>query len=192
MELAPAAAQEGYPKPCDPDIIRGLPADSHDCKVPDDGGTVLGDEAAALGDVEWRVFAPEGAAALQQQCPTCLPCEVPSVPGGALGTAPPPPGAGLLTATGLMTSRIFRDGVVSQCVPQKAYPVPPLGGSFNHNVYYFGNPSGQSRCVTVNFNTGACGTSVHASAWTGVFEPTGAFPAYKHPDQPVWYVHLYG
>jgi hypothetical protein len=43
------------------------------------------------------------------------------------------------------------------------------------DVYYFDNPDGLETCVTVNVNTGACGTSVHAFATTGMYPPDMGF-----------------
>ncbi len=65
------------------------------------------------------------------------------------------------------TPRIFRNGVASQCTPVKTCPGVSAGGPFQFDLYHFNNCDGGEKCVTVNLNTGACGTNVHAVAFTG-------------------------
>lgn len=71
---------------------------------------------------------------------------------------------------GSFINRIFRDGIQSDCVPQKSCP-----GNFNNNVEYHKykmmNMSGTPSCVTVFLNTDACGTNVHLFAVLGDFIP---------------------
>ncbi|MFN8424604.1 MAG: hypothetical protein U0470_14910, partial [Anaerolineae bacterium] len=68
--------------------------------------------------------------------------------------------------------RIFRDGVASQCAPAKACPgTSATAGIFD--LYYFNNCDLKEHCITVNLNTGACGTAVHAVAFAGEV-PTGS------------------
>lgn len=71
--------------------------------------------------------------------------------------------------------RIFRDGVPSVCVPQKAYP-----GNFNaattmnYSAFTLYN-NGPTQCVTVNFDpdtvANACTTNAHISAYLDSYNP---------------------
>ena len=65
--------------------------------------------------------------------------------------------------------RINRNGVASTC-SGKAFP-GTFGSAGNlYDTFVFQN-NGPERCVTVNFNTGTCGTSAHATAYAGSFNP---------------------
>ena len=72
-------------------------------------------------------------------------------------------------ATYTAQGRTFRDGVASMCTPAKTCPGGGFnaGTTFNYDLYFFQNCDANEKCITVNLNTGACGTDVHAVAYAG-------------------------
>ena len=79
--------------------------------------------------------------------------------------------AGHLNASGpLQSGRVFRDAIPSSC-PSKPYPgIFAVGTPFAYEVHEFA-PAASSNCVTVNFDTGSCGTNAHASAYLNSYDP---------------------
>ncbi len=80
---------------------------------------------------------------------------------------------------GLQLGRIFRDGTAATC-PQKTYP-----GNFNTSSSYgytallFYNPNPTPFCLTINFDTGDCGTNSHSHLYqrndgtqTNIYDPS--------------------
>jgi len=66
--------------------------------------------------------------------------------------------------------RLFRDAVPSSC-PTKAFPGTfDAGTTFNYATHAF-RAANSTSCVTVNFNTGTCGTNVFAGAYLNSYNP---------------------
>jgi hypothetical protein len=92
---------------------------------------------------------------------------------GTLGSGSPdrPSTSGVQTP-----GRIFRDGVPNTCAMLKTCPDIFDSGSFNYDAYTFPNLSGQSQCVTINYdpNTGANPgtTNLHAVAYLNSYVDT--------------------
>jgi hypothetical protein len=92
---------------------------------------------------------------------------------GSLGSGSPdyPSTAGQQTP-----ARLFRDGVPSTCAVPKVCPGPFGSGSFTYDAYTFANESGESQCITINYdpNTGAnpVGVNAHAIAYLNSFSGT--------------------
>ncbi|MBP8972715.1 MAG: hypothetical protein KBH93_02475 [Anaerolineae bacterium] len=80
-------------------------------------------------------------------------------------------GSGTLgPGAGVMSARLFRDGVPSGCgAGSKAFP----GTLAGDNYYLVFGPYGavDASCVTINFDTGTCAYSAHAMAYLDGFNP---------------------
>jgi len=70
---------------------------------------------------------------------------------------------------GSWSTRIFRDGVPSQCQPPKTCPGGGYSGGGNVSALYFDNPDGKEVCLTITSGQGDCwsGYQVHPSTFTG-------------------------
>jgi hypothetical protein len=80
------------------------------------------------------------------------------------------------------TTRIFRDGVPSECTPQKACPTS-LGGGGYVDAYYFDNPGGLETCVEVGV-THACGVECMGYAVSGRLQNGTGWPGCPLPGAP--------
>lgn len=95
--------------------------------------------------------------------------------GVAVSAASPAP-VGETAATGTLdgteakaVARLYRDGIPSACSPAKAYPGQMgTGNAYRPHKLYNNGPA---QCVTVNFDVGTCGVSVHLAAYAGSFNP---------------------
>ena len=80
------------------------------------------------------------------------------------------------------SSRIFRDGVPSECSPPKACP-GTLGGGGNVDAYYLDNPEGRETCVEVQV-THTCGVNSMSYATSGRFVNGTGWPGCPLPGAP--------
>jgi hypothetical protein len=74
-------------------------------------------------------------------------------------------------------ARLFRDGIPSTCAVPKTCPGPFGSGSFTYDAYTFANQSGESQCVTINYNPNTAGANpvgvnAHAIAYLNSFSNT--------------------
>ena len=105
----------------------------------------------------------------------------PAAPAGITCASCPPLGAqsGVFSGATTESSRLFRDGVASNC-PGKAYP-GDTAGTFNYEVFGFGNP-GAAACVRVRWNPDAgadpCGTNAHAKLYAPGYDPANPATGY--------------
>jgi len=111
---------------------------------------------APVSDLPGAPMAP-GSPPLPATPPNLRSPQAIAVSTGFDGTEPTIPG------------RIFRDGNASTCAG-KAFPGTLAVPNILYDTFVFNN-NGPERCVTVNFDTGTCGTSAHASAYLGSFNP---------------------
>jgi hypothetical protein len=96
----------------------------------------------------------------------------PDIPANPSGPLLPGAFAGTFSFTAadpLAPTRLFRDGVPSDCVAPKAFP-GTFGGPNRYRTFAFTN-GGPETCVTVNLDVGTCGTDVHLIAYSGPFDP---------------------
>lgn len=83
-----------------------------------------------------------------------------------LGTfSDPDPNFQCSTETGNMNTRLFRDGVASQC-PTKPCPTPDLASTNRWISYTMQNLLNQPQCIEIQHNTGTC-TFPHSMAILG-------------------------
>ena len=87
-----------------------------------------------------------------------------------LDTTAPPSGAGYTASTGLQSGRIFRDNVTASCAIPKTNPGlnPSDPGARRYDLYRF--TASTSGCINVRVTGG--GTTLHAVAYDGFFNPT--------------------
>lgn len=74
-------------------------------------------------------------------------------------------------SSGAQKSRIFRDGIATNCARGKVFP-GTLPGNFKYDSYRFENASDEERCITVRLNRGSCrSATIFATAYVGCFNP---------------------
>lgn len=81
----------------------------------------------------------------------------------------PPTAAGVTTTTGIQTTRLNRNGVVSVCGTAKVFP-GTIAGSHTFDSYTF--TAQMSGCAALGLNAGAASTNLFESVYVSPYDPT--------------------